>query len=155
MFHFRRVDRPHADWQHLSELDRLRLQFLSYTAIDGGVLGCWIWQNSGRFNVQGLFPGRIWKASRASYRLFVGDPTGRDVLHICDVQRCVSPLHLYLGGDLENVNDRQVRKRSRGRHSKMPTDQKAWTDQDFLEKQFGLEPARLVDLVVAIRAIAK
>ncbi len=53
------------------------------------------------------------KASRVSYELFVGPiPKGLDVLHRCDTPACINPVHLFLGTDLDNSND----KIAKGRH---------------------------------------
>lgn len=79
--------------------------------------GCWRWTASktefgyGRFNMGGK-NGKIEKAHRVSYLLFVGElPKGKHVLHHCDNPECTSPKHLYLGSDKENGFDRATRNR--------------------------------------------
>lgn len=78
---------------------------------------CWLWNASignrgyGWFGKQG---GGQENAHRASYRLFVGPaPKGKHVLHKCDVKRCVNPLHLRIGTNLDNMHDRD--KKGRGK----------------------------------------
>jgi hypothetical protein len=73
--------------------------------------------------------------SRASYILFVNSKIGYNdlVLHHCAVMTCVNPLHLHLGGHLENVLDRQAHGRSRNRFSPELTKQVPWAGQDFLD----------------------
>lgn len=67
--------------------------------------GCWIWQG---FTYPGGYGGfsmkkKNWRAHRAAYMLFKGDPTGFDVLHSCDNPSCVNPEHLSLGDDRKNM----------------------------------------------------
>lgn len=75
---------------------------------------CWPWIKSpttpyGVFNLK----GRNVSAHRYSWELRNGPiPAGFDVLHGCDIPKCVNPWHLYLGTDKENVADRVRRKRS-------------------------------------------
>src|SRR4051812_18877524 len=94
-----------------SDLNRVRSRFLRYVSLHSGVLGCWLWPSSptderGRF----LIGGKVWMAHRAAYALFVGPiPPNTDVLHHCDVRSCVSPMHIALGTDAQNVADRQRR----------------------------------------------
>ena len=69
---------------------------------------CWLWTAATRKNGYGQFnfEGRIQKAHRVSYQLFVGEiPEDMHVLHKCDVRRCVRPDHLFLGTHSENVSD--------------------------------------------------
>ena len=77
--------------------------------------GCWLWfgivnkKGYGKFRLSGKFVG----AHRAAYELFKGEiPSGKWVLHTCDVPNCVNPEHLYTGTQSDNERD----KVSRGRH---------------------------------------
>jgi hypothetical protein len=52
-------------------------------------------------------------AHRVAWELANGPvPDGRFVLHRCDVRSCVNPDHLFLGTQLDNVNDMYAK----GRH---------------------------------------
>jgi len=44
-------------------------------------------------------------AHRVAYELFVGSAKGRWVLHKCDNRKCVNPDHLFLGNNLDNIQD--------------------------------------------------
>lgn len=55
---------------------------------------------------------RIEKAHRIAYELFVGEiPDGLLVCHRCDTPGCVNPLHLFLGTNDDNLQDRQEKRR--------------------------------------------
>lgn len=46
------------------------------------------------------------KAHRISWEVNVGIiPEGLNVLHKCDVRRCINPKHLFLGTQLDNIKD--------------------------------------------------
>lgn len=78
---------------------------------------CWLWtanlvnrnkvnQHYGRFR----FRGKKEVASRVSYYFAYGPfPAELDVLHTCDIPRCVNPTHLFLGNAKVNGED-MVRK---------------------------------------------
>lgn len=77
--------------------------------------GCWVWtgplndKGYGRFRAD---EGKVY-AHRVAYEKFVGPiPVGMDILHKCDVPRCVNPAHLFLGTQADNNADRD----SKGRH---------------------------------------
>lgn len=74
--------------------------------------GCLEWTASrnpkgyGQLNVSSI--GKT--AHRLSWKAFYGDiPKGLQVLHRCDNPPCINPLHLFLGTNLDNSNDK-VRK---------------------------------------------
>ncbi len=77
--------------------------------------GCWNWVGTIRTDGYGFFSWnkKNHRAHRLSWLLFRGSiPKGLDVLHTCDVRRCVNPAHLFLGTDKDNHRD----KAAKGRH---------------------------------------
>lgn len=76
--------------------------------------GCWLWKASTSRKGYGQIghKGKIRIASRVAFELYVGEiPKGALVLHSCDTPSCVNPLHLFLGTDQSNSDD----KRAKGR----------------------------------------
>jgi len=76
--------------------------------------GCWIWQGAVGGTGYGEIKvcGRQEKAHRFAYAEFVGAiASGRNVLHHCDVPRCVNPEHLYVGTAADNNRDTRERGR--------------------------------------------
>lgn len=69
--------------------------------------GCWGW--SGALDTAGYgmisIGGKLHKASRYSYRIYKGDPSGSNVLHKCDNPICTNPDHLFLGSQSDNSRD--------------------------------------------------
>ena len=64
----------------------------------------------------GLFcwKGKTVRAHRAAWELYVGPiPSGTCVLHKCDIPQCVNPDHLFLGSQLDNIKDRNVKGRAK------------------------------------------
>lgn len=75
--------------------------------------GCWLWEGAGHDYGTFWLDGVHEYAHRVAYRLFVGElPDGAQVRHKCDVSRCVNPLHLETGTQLDNMHDKHLR----GRH---------------------------------------
>ena len=77
--------------------------------------GCWLWQGAtdycgyGRISVAGINA----TAHRISWILYNGPiAEGMCVCHICDVQPCVNPFHLFLGSHQDNMADRGKKNRS-------------------------------------------
>ena len=78
--------------------------------------GCWIWAgatiNSGYGKLS--FKGKTYTAHRASFASFNGEiPSGKCVLHRCDVRLCVNPDHLFVGDRVDNMRD--MIKKGRGK----------------------------------------
>lgn len=70
--------------------------------------GCWIWERQLDDNGYGTIriDGAMTKAHRASWAAFKGPiPRGTKVLHQCDIRCCVNPDHLFLGTQLDNMQD--------------------------------------------------
>ena len=75
---------------------------------------CWLWTGGKDKDGYGLIriKGKLIRAHRASWELFCGPiPDGLDALHKCDNPPCVNTDHLYLGTNMQNVQDRVDRKR--------------------------------------------
>jgi hypothetical protein len=98
---------------------------------------CWEYQSGidkyGYGTVQ--INGKIWKAHRLSYILFIGPiPEGLNILHTCDNRCCINPGHLYAGTQKDNVKDCM----ERGRRGKVGSKQKI-TDEQIIEIKAFLE----------------
>lgn len=104
--------------------------------IENKETGCWMWQANkdnlgyGKFTPLG---GRNGLAHRASYRLFRGPiEEGKLVLHSCHTPSCVSPMHLRLGSNADNMKDKM-----NARRHKVPTGKEhhkaKLTEQDILD----------------------
>ncbi len=74
---------------------------------------CWLFM--GAFDEKGyghIRDGSVKKAHRVSWEVHVGPiPQNLFVLHKCDKRNCVNPAHLYLGTQLDNMKDRDIRGR--------------------------------------------
>jgi len=70
--------------------------------------GCWLWLGAKDSDGYGSVKigNRGTHAHRIAYALMVGHiPPGVSVLHSCDNRSCVRPDHLFLGTQLDNIND--------------------------------------------------
>jgi hypothetical protein len=88
-----------------------RASFMAKVDLTGS---CWLWMGGVFPSGYGAFrTGRLSRAHRAAYELFVGPiPEGMGVLHRCDVRPCVSPDHFFLGSNGDNNRDRARKGRS-------------------------------------------
>lgn len=93
--------------------------------------GCFLWIG-GVWKTHGYTAARFFNSIRKNYdvaprfawELFRGEiPDGLWVLHKCDNSLCVNPDHLYLGDCVQNIRDRENRKR--GRHHRDPKGMRA------------------------------
>lgn len=107
-----------AEASEVDEREQLKQKLLSRMVKADGPLDtqCWIWtwgqDGAGYGHV--WWKGKVWGTHRLSYIVFVGPiPPNLDCLHHCDDKACIRPNHLYLGTDLDNVNDRIRRGRSK------------------------------------------
>jgi hypothetical protein len=70
--------------------------------------GCWIWifkPHSGGYGTISV-NYKLWLAHRLSYHVFVEEiPDGLNVLHKCDNKMCVNPEHLFVGTQVQNLED--------------------------------------------------
>ena len=74
---------------------------------------CWLWKGSltrhggyGQYSPPRAAPGGTHRAHRVAYELFCGPiPEGLNVLHRCDTPACVSPHHLWVGTQADNMHD--------------------------------------------------
>lgn len=76
---------------------------------------CWEWQGSRAESGHGRFwvDGRVERAHRVAYRLFVGPIPGTEVVrHMCDNPPCINPNHLVSGTYVDNHQDMLQRNRS-------------------------------------------
>lgn len=84
--------------------------------------GCWIWVGSDSGGTDGrMVYGKVWdgkrmvSAHRASWIIHYGKiPKGKQVHHDCpggDNPKCVNPAHLWVGSQLDNIHDREVKRR--------------------------------------------
>ncbi len=77
---------------------------------------CWIWMGSVNKKGYGRLKadGKMQYAHRFSYSIYVGEiPKYMLVCHNCDNPPCVNPNHLFLGSDIDNVNDMIKKRRDR------------------------------------------
>lgn len=73
---------------------------------------CWMWQGGKDRKGYGLISvnGKMMRAHRLAWELTYGSiPHGLCVCHHCDHPACINPEHLFVGTNLENMQDK-VRK---------------------------------------------
>lgn len=77
---------------------------------------CWEWEGwiQKRGGYGGLrYGGKLLKAHRVSYELYYAEPLNKlHCLHKCDNPKCVNPLHLFAGTNLDNIQDKVLKNRA-------------------------------------------
>ena len=96
--------------RHLSfsRQDQLKTFLLANRHINSN--GCWLWHGAksggyGNARVDGL----VYKVHRISASVFLGlniENSDECALHRCDVGLCFNPEHLFIGTNLDNVQDK-------------------------------------------------
>lgn len=111
---------------------------------------CWLWKASIASHGYGQITlGRRPRlAHRVAARFGGLDPTGKHVLHTCDVRACVNPAHHYVGDDWDNAHDRLKRgKQPQGEkiHNSILTEddvrdiRRRYRDTDVTQKDLATE----------------
>jgi hypothetical protein len=82
-----------------------------------GEEGCWLW--TGGLNHHGYgtikIHGKTTRAHRLAWELTYSPiPEGMCVCHHCDNPSCVRPDHLFLGTQMDNIQDRHTKGRGSG-----------------------------------------
>jgi hypothetical protein len=80
------------------------------------VTGCWIWKWAKHDAGYGMkqHRGKVTRVHRIAYELFAGEiPVGLHVCHRCDCRPCCNPEHLFLGTDMDNQRDSQMKGRNK------------------------------------------
>lgn len=74
--------------------------------------GCWIWVGTYDKGGYGRFGSQTKPAHRAMWEMLFGEiENGMHILHKCDNRGCVNPLHLFLGTNYDNIQDKWAKGR--------------------------------------------
>lgn len=90
-------------------------EWLEHYGIPVPESGCWLFDGYIASHGYGmvLINKVMTRANRAAWMLFHGPiPDGMYVCHRCDVSSCINPKHLFLGTALDNMRDRDQKKRN-------------------------------------------
>lgn len=121
---------------------------------------CWTWKLSvgGPGYGQLFWDKKVQTAHRFAYKLFKGDPAGKQVNHRCGNRRCCNPAHLYAGTALENFHDMlshgthvppPLKRGSEVGTSKLTEEQAAQIKQGLAQGMTGVELARRFNVSVS------
>lgn len=140
-------------------------QFLDRLDTEAGG-DCILWVGNQNVNGYGLLASqdcrrkRLMLAHRFAFEMAHGKiPAGMQVLHRCDVPRCVNPLHLFLGNHADNHADKVAKGRQqKGEqvHSAKLTEQQVrgirtrYADGDVTQSQLALEHGISAGTVIGI-----
>jgi|SRR5688572_12815702 len=117
--------------------------------------GCWLWQGATNNRGYGLLndKGRLRLVHRIAWEVQHGPiPTGIQVLHRCDVPRCVR--HLFLGTQRDNVNDMFAKDRQyKGRltDSQVAEIQELMLPQKEIAARYGISQPYVSQLRIGYR----
>jgi HNH endonuclease/Helix-turn-helix domain of resolvase len=100
--------------EEIYNFDKIYDRFNKYTN-KSSYLPCWLWMgarlNKNRYGLLRV-KNKTMLAHRLSYEIHNGTIIDKKyVLHTCDNEGCVNPEHLFLGTQLDNVKDRDFKKR--------------------------------------------
>lgn len=79
-----------------------------------GADDCWLWQARLNFKGYGTFKwqGKMFQAHRVAYILTHGPIPERSlVCHSCDTPGCANPAHLWIGSNVDNMQDKLAKGR--------------------------------------------
>lgn len=106
--------------------------------------GCWLWKTLSRGGYGAAWARKPITAHRLAWTLTRGAiPEGLQVLHRCDVRRCVNPDHLFIGTHAENMVDRNNKGRQAFQRGEDHPSAKL-SASDVIEIRSASEPLRVL-----------
>lgn len=106
--------------------------------------GCWLWKILSRGGYGAAWSSKPITAHRLAWTATHGPiPDGMQVLHRCDVRRCVNPDHLFLGTHAENMADRNSKGRQASLKGEAHPNAKL-TAEDVIAIRTASEPLRVL-----------